>query len=302
MSETTKPVDRRCDFVFLFDVTDGNPNGDPDSGNMPRVDPQTRQGLVTDVCMKRKIRNAMFVLGEGRPGYEIYFQTQDASTRAEFSTSSISALTTRSGLNSRSRTRKRRRLIAIPGPRRTTPARRGTGCASNFFDVRAFGAVMTTGVNCGQVRGPVQITFSRSIDPVLPLDFAITRKSVTTVEEAQKQAAGDGSITGTIGRKDNIPYGLFRCSGFINPLPRQANGFQFRGPGHAVAVAQGADVGDRSLGQPRSRCAPAAFTSSNMTRRWAALRRTSCSIVSRSSPWAMASPREPLRSTVTVFM
>jgi CRISPR-associated protein Csd2 len=222
---TAKLVDKRYDFVLLFDVTDGNPNGDPDSGNMPRVDPQTRQGLVTDVCMKRKIRNAMSLLGEDRPGYDIYFQTQDAVYEKRILNLQHQRAYDALGLTFAKQDKKAAKADGDPRSKADNTAKARDWMCQNFFDIRAFGAVMTTGVNCGQVRGPVQITFSRSIDPVLPLDYAITRKSVTTEDDAKKQASGDGSITGTIGRKDNIPYGLFRCSGFINPYLAKQTGF-----------------------------------------------------------------------------
>jgi CRISPR-associated protein Csd2 len=225
MAETAKPVDKRYDFVLLFDVTDGNPNGDPDSGNMPRLDPQTRQGLVTDVCMKRKIRNAMSLLGQDRPGYEIYFQTQDAVYEKRILNLQHQRAYDALGLKFEKQDKKAAKAAGDPRARADNTVKAREWMCQNFFDIRAFGAVMTTGVNCGQVRGPVQITFSRSIDPVLPLDYAITRKSVTTEEDAKKQVDKDGSVTGTIGRKDNIPYGLFRCSGFINPYLARQTGF-----------------------------------------------------------------------------
>ncbi len=221
---TNQIVNRRYDFVLLFDVVDGNPNGDPDSGNMPRLDPETRQGIVTDVCLKRKIRNAISLLGEDRPGYEVYFQTQDAVYERRILNLQHQRAYDELGIKFDKKDKKAgKEEGADPKSKSENTSRARNWMCENFFDVRAFGAVMSTGVaNCGQVRGPVQITFSRSIDPVMPLDYAITRKSLTTEEDAKKQAAADGNITGTIGRKDNIPYGLFRCSGFINPyLARQ---------------------------------------------------------------------------------
>ncbi len=209
------PVSRRYDFAFLFDVLDGNPNGDPDSGNMPRIDPQSLQGLVTDGCLKRKIRNAISVLAENRPGCELYFQTQDAVYEKRV-------------LNLQ-----HQRAHAAVGAADEKDARKkaeNTGKArhwmcENFYDIRAFGAVMTTGVNCGQVRGPVQITFARSLDVIVPLEFSITRKSVTTEDEAKKQSEKDGSITGTMGRKNTIPYALYRCHGFVSPYLARDTGF-----------------------------------------------------------------------------
>ena len=242
---SSPPIDRRYDFVLLFDVQDGNPNGDPDAGNMPRIDPQSLQGLVTDGCIKRKIRNAIAVLGEDRPGMELYFQTQDAAYERRILNDQHQRAFTALNLDSKPRKGDGGKEKADA----TTQARRWM--CQNFYDIRAFGAVMTTGVNCGQVRGPVQITFSRSIDPILPLDFAITRKSVTKPEEAQKQAEEKGSITGTMGRKNTVPYGLYRCHGFVNAYLARDTGFQPDADLRtAVAGALGRDVGHRPLGEP----------------------------------------------------
>jgi CRISPR-associated protein Csd2 len=252
-AETSKTtlVNSRYDFVLLFDVIDGNPNGDPDSGNLPRLDPQTLQGLVTDVCLKRKIRNAIAVVGEGRPGYELYFQTQDAvyekrvlnllhksawddlglkpaKNASEDTTEGNDSKTT----NSAKAKGKPKAKAGDRGDFDNVRKARAWMC-QHFYDIRAFGAVMTTGVNCGQVRGPVQLTFSRSVDPIIPLEFAITRKSVTTEAEAAKQINKPdeetktrfGTITGTMGRKNIVPYGLYRCSGFINPYLAKDTGF-----------------------------------------------------------------------------
>ncbi len=211
----SKIVDKRYDFVFLFDVTDGNPNGDPDAGNMPRIDPQSLQGLVTDGCIKRKIRNAMAIMGANKPGYDLYFQTQDAVYEKRILNllhqNAHDALGHKEAKDPKDKAK-------------NTESARKWMC-EKYFDIRAFGAVMSTGVNCGQVRGPVQITFSRSIDPVVPMEFTITRKSVTTEKDAESQAAKDGSITGTMGRKNTIPYGLYRLSGFINPFLAADTGF-----------------------------------------------------------------------------
>ena len=211
----SKIVDHRYDFVLLFDVTDGNPNGDPDAGNMPRIDPQSLQGLVTDGCIKRKIRNAMAVMGEGKPGYDLYFQTQDAVYEKRI----LNVLHQKAHDALGLKDSKEAKVKAD----NTNKARKWM--CEQYFDIRTFGAVLSTGVNCGQVRGPVQITFSRSIDAVVPLEFSITRKSVTTEEKASEQATKDGSITGTMGRKNTIPYGLYRLSGFINPYLARDTGF-----------------------------------------------------------------------------
>lgn len=226
MTTTLDPntiVDRRFDWVFLFDVTDGNPNGDPDAGNMPRIDPQTLQGLVTDVCLKRKIRNAVAVLANGKPGCNLYFQTQDAVYEDR-----ILNLQHQKAIDD---LKKRGEWVEDPQQKPKTKAdntaRARKWMCENFYDIRAFGAVMTTGVNCGQVRGPVQITFARSIDPIVPLELSITRKSVTTEDEAAKQTSKDGSITGTMGRKNTVPYALYRAHGFINPFLAQDTGFTY---------------------------------------------------------------------------
>ncbi|MGB9623765.1 MAG: type I-C CRISPR-associated protein Cas7/Csd2 [Phycisphaerae bacterium] len=216
-------VDRRYDFVFLFDVTDGNPNGDPDAGNLPRIDPQTLQGLVTDVCTKRKIRNAVAALAADKPGYDLYFQTQDAIYEKR--------ILNRLHQQAYDALKKEGKVDDGDGKSQKSKAdntaRARAWMCEHFFDIRAFGAVMTTGVNCGQVRGPAQITFARSIDPIVPMEISITRKSVTTEEEAEKQAKADGYITGTMGRKNTLPYALYRGHGFINPLLAKDTGFTY---------------------------------------------------------------------------
>jgi CRISPR-associated protein Csd2 len=245
---STATVNKRYDFVLLFDVQDGNPNGDPDSGNMPRIDPQSMQGLVTDVCIKRKIRNAISVLAGDRPGTELYFQTQDAVYEKRVLNLLHQTAWDSLGLaktigdesveqETDSETVKTTKKVAKKsdsGDYDNVKKARNWMC-SNFYDVRAFGAVMTTGVNCGQVRGACQITFARSIDPIVPLEHSITRKSVTTEKDAQKQinkADSDtkvrfGTITGTMGRKNTIPYALYRCQGFVNPYLARDTGFSF---------------------------------------------------------------------------
>jgi CRISPR-associated protein Csd2 len=216
-------VDRRYDFVLLFDVLDGNPNGDPDSGNMPRLDPQSLQGFVTDVCLKRKIRNAIATVAGQQPGYDLYFQTQDATYEKRILNKQHDLA--RTDLQDKGKLAKEDDKNPKTKADNTALARKWM--CEHFFDIRAFGAVMTTGTNCGQVRGPVQITFARSIDPILPMDIAITRKSVTTSEEAEKQAKKDGSITGTMGRKNTVPYALYRGYGFVNPFLAHDTGFTF---------------------------------------------------------------------------
>lgn len=219
----TDIVDRRYDFILLFDVTDGNPNGDPDAGNLPRLDPQTLQGMVTDVCLKRKIRNAVAAQAAGKPGYDLFFQTQDAIYEKRILNNLMErAFDEHPELDKRAFQEKK-------GREKTSDAAMARAwMCRNFFDVRTFGAVMSTGeFNCGQVRGPVQITFARSLDPIVPLEIAITRKSVTTAADAEKQAKDDGFITGTMGRKNTIPYGLYRAHGFVSPGLAKDTGFTY---------------------------------------------------------------------------
>jgi CRISPR-associated protein Csd2 len=211
------PVNKRYDFVFLFDVQDGNPNGDPDAGNMPRYDPQTMQGLVTDVCLKRKIRNAVAVLGGDKPGLELYFQTQDAVYEKRIL--NLQHQRAYDAIGGKAEKAQGAKALA----ERTAQAR--MWMCQNFYDVRAFGAVMSTDVNCGQVRGPVQLTFARSIDRIMPLEHTITRKSVTTEDEVRKEAQKTGSFTGTMGRKNTVPYALYRSYGFVNPFLARDTGF-----------------------------------------------------------------------------
>jgi CRISPR-associated protein Csd2 len=219
----TDLVSRRYDFVLLFDVADGNPNGDPDAGNLPRIDPQSLQGLVTDGCMKRKLRNAIAILGQNKPGMELYFQTQDAVYERRILNVQHQRAFEAEGLGNGDKEKKTKDKDAKIEADKTSRARQWM--CKTFYDIRAFGAVMTTGVNCGQVRGPVQVTFARSVDPVVPLEFSITRKSVTTEDEAKTQVQKDGSITGTMGRKNAIPYGLYRAYGFVNPYLAHDTGF-----------------------------------------------------------------------------
>jgi CRISPR-associated protein Csd2 len=216
----SRVVDRRFDFVLLFDVTDGNPNGDPDAGNLPRTDPQSLQGLVTDGCLKRKIRNAIAILGEDKAGHELYFQTQDAVYEKRVLNLLHERAYKEAGADVKKKGKER---VAEISKARTWMCR-------NFWDIRAFGAVMTTGEgterhNCGQVRGPIQITFARSIDPIVPLEFAITRKSVTSAKTAEAEINEKGTLTGTMGRKNTVPYALYRCHGFVNPYLAHDTGF-----------------------------------------------------------------------------
>lgn len=188
----------RYDFVYLFDVQDGNPNGDPDAGNLPRVDPETGDGLVTDVCLKRKIRNYVGLVKGEQPPHEIYVKEKAILNKQH--ERAYQAL----GVDLSKDEKKRK------GGDKVDEAR--AWMCKNFFDVRTFGAVMSTGVNCGQVRGPVQLTFARSVDPVVSLEHCITRVAVTTEEKAKQQ---EGDIR-EMGRKFTLPYGLYRGHGFIS--------------------------------------------------------------------------------------
>ncbi len=208
MSSATNPVQNRYDFVYIFDVTDGNPNGDPDAGNLPRVDAETGQGLVTDVCLKRKVRNYVGLVHEEKPPYEIYVKERAVlNLQHERAYEALK-------LDSKKRTSK--------GKDKAEEDRRLTEwMCRNFFDIRTFGAVMTTDVNCGQVRGPIQLTMARSVDPVVQLEFAVTRCAVTTEREAEKQ---DGDNR-TMGRKFTVPYGLYVGYGYLNPSLAERTGF-----------------------------------------------------------------------------
>lgn len=214
-TESTKEVDVRYDFVLLFDVTDGNPNGDPDAGNLPRVDPQTLQGLVTDVCLKRKIRNAIAGMGN-----DIYFQTQDAVYEQRI-LRNFHERAYKEGVKDGDEKKKGKDKADASVQARKWMCR-------SFYDVRAFGAVMSLKeFNCGQVRGPLQLTFARSIDPIIPLEVTITRKSVATPDEAESQIEKHGAITGTMGHKNIVPYALYRACGFVNPYLAQDTGFTY---------------------------------------------------------------------------
>ena len=206
MSEVIK---NRYEFVILFDVENGNPNGDPDAGNMPRTDPETGLGLVTDVCLKRKIRNYVELAKEDEPGYHIYIKDQVPLNRSD------SEALTYLGVDGDLKAAKKK----DPDLDRKV---RDFMC-QNFFDIRTFGAVMTTFVkgnlNCGQVRGPVQLGFARSIDPILPQEITITRTAITTEADAENKNT-------EMGRKYIVPYGLYRAEGYISAnLARKTTGF-----------------------------------------------------------------------------
>ncbi len=216
-------IQSRYDFVLLFDVKDGNPNGDPDAGNLPRLDPETGHGLVTDVCLKRKVRNFVTMSNAAQPrsGLEIY--VQEKAVLNHQNERAYEAL----GLN---KVEAAEDSDETPAKKPKKEKRKGSGndvdkardwMCKNFFDVRTFGAVMSIGVNCGQVRGPVQLTFSRSLDPIVSAEHAITRMAVATEAEAEKQQ-GDNR---TMGRKFTVPYGLYRAHGFVSAHLAKQTGF-----------------------------------------------------------------------------
>ena len=200
-------IKNRYDFVYLFDVTNGNPNGDPDAGNLPRMDPETNQGLVSDVCLKRKIRNFV-ALTHNQPGYEI-FVTERGILENQQKRAWKAVLPDASA----------KEMEKLPKEEKVAGEITRWMC-DNFYDVRTFGAVMSTkGANCGQVRGPVQFSFARSIEQILPLEVSITRMAATT--QADADAKGD---IRTMGRKHIVPYGLYRAHGFVSAPLAGANG------------------------------------------------------------------------------
>lgn len=202
-------LNHRYDFVLLFDVKDGNPNGDPDAGNLPRLDAETGHGLVTDVSLKRKVRNFVGMVKEEKPPYEIYVKEKAILNKQhERAYEGIGKGDLLKGDD-----KKRKGGDAVDEARQWM--------CKNFFDVRTFGAVMSTGINCGQVRGPVQLTFARSVSPVVALEHSITRMAVATEAEAEKQQ-GDNR---TMGRKFTVPYGLYRAHGFVSAHLAKQTGF-----------------------------------------------------------------------------
>ena len=195
-------IQNRYEFVYFFDVTNGNPNGDPDAGNMPRLDPESSKGLVTDVCLKRKIRNFIEVAYENAPGYEIYVKEK-----------SVLNLQNKRAYEALGVAPEAKKL-----PKDEAKAREITAwMCNNFFDIRSFGAVMTTEVNSGQVRGPVQLAFAQSLDPIVPLEVSITRMAVTNEKDLDKER--------TMGRKHIVPYALYRMHGFISANLAAKTGF-----------------------------------------------------------------------------
>lgn len=191
----------RYDFLLLFDVTDGNPNGDPDAGNMPRIDAETGMGMVTDVCIKRKIRNYVQIVKGAEKPYDIFIKEKAILN------------------NLISISHQEEEVKSLEKEKKTEAAR--AWMCRNYFDIRTFGAVMSTGHNAGQVRGPIQFTFARSIDPVFTSEHCITRMAVATEAESEKQS-GDNR---TMGRKYTIPYALYKTHGFISAHLAAQTGF-----------------------------------------------------------------------------
>lgn len=189
----------RFDFVYIFDVQDGNPNGDPDAGNLPRIDAETGMGLVTDVCLKRKVRNYVQIAKGQADGYDIFIKEKAV----------LNTLIDKAHDD-----------LEVKAAEDKTEAARKFMC-KNYYDIRTFGAVMSTGKNAGQVRGAIQLTFARSIDTIATAEHSITRMAVATEKEAEKQSGGNR----TMGRKSTIPYGLYVCHGFVSANLAQQTGF-----------------------------------------------------------------------------
>ncbi len=203
-------IENRYEFVVLFDVENGNPNGDPDAGNMPRIDPETGYGLVTDVCLKRKIRNYVEAVKDGATGYRIYIKEAVPLNRSDKEAYAALAVDEKKVKEKKKEDPELDKKI------------RDWMC-QNFYDIRTFGAVMTTFVkealNCGQVRGPVQLGFARSVEPIVPQEVTITRVAITTEEDAEKKGT-------EMGRKYIVPYGLYRVEGYVSAnLAQKVTGF-----------------------------------------------------------------------------
>lgn len=217
-----EPIQNRYDFVILFDVENGNPNGDPDAGNMPRVDPETGNGIITDVCLKRKIRNYVQDVKEDESGWRIYIKDQVPLNRSDLEAGE--ALGIGEELAEIQKGKDAKKIVTkLRSNDPDIDLKLRDFMCSEFFDIRTFGAVMTTFVkgalNCGQVRGPVQLGFARSIDPIVPQEVTITRVAITTEEDAEKKGT-------EMGRKYIVPYALYRCEGYVSAnLARKVTGF-----------------------------------------------------------------------------
>lgn len=236
----------RYDFIYLFDAQDANPNGDPDAGNLPRVDTETGQGLITDVCLKRKVRNFVEVVKSEAPNFNIYVQEKGVLIRAH--EKAYEAIKEEGKEQSETKAGKRK------GSGEEVAAARKWMC-QNFYDIRSFGAVMSLSVNCGQVRGPIQLSFSRSVDPIVVSEHAITRMAVATEKEATAQQ-GDNR---TMGRKFTVPYGLYRTHGFINPFLADDTGFSEDDLELFFQALENAFQFDQSAARPAGSMAPRAL-------------------------------------------
>jgi len=223
-------MNNRYDFLYIFDAQDANPNGDPDAGNLPRIDAETGQGLVTDVCIKRKIRN---FIETTRPEMRIYFK--------EFAVHNHQH-------------EEAYKALDLGDPTKAKRAEKDKArewMCQNFYDVRTFGAVMSTKVNCGQVRGPIQISFARSIDPIVASEHAITRTSVTDEKDIEKER--------TMGRKFTIPYGLYKAQGFVNPFLADQTGFTDEDLALFFTALENAFQFDQSAARPAGSMNPRAL-------------------------------------------
>lgn len=229
-------MNNRYDFLYLFDCKDANPNGDPDAGNLPRLDAETGQGLATDVMLKRKIRNFVQLTKSGESGYEIYIREKAIlNHQHQLAYTDLKK-----------------------DPKKAKQPDRDEAkdwMCKNFFDIRTFGAVMTTDINCGQVRGPAQISFARSIDRIVSSEHAVTRMAVTTEKEAEKQS-GDNR---TMGRKFTVPYGLYRTQGFINPFLADQTGFSDDDLELLFTALENAFQFDQSAARPAGSMTPRAL-------------------------------------------
>lgn len=206
-------IENRYEFVLLFDVKDGNPNGDPDAGNLPRVDPETGHGLITDVCLKRKVRNFVQTVKQSATEFRLFVRERSILNEDIKESYVACGLDPEKAIqNDKDKTKRN-----TPERRKQKDAVREFMC-KNFYDIRAFGAVLSTGANAGQVRGPLQMTFARSIDPVICSEHSITRLAVTSEDDAKQKET-------EMGRKFTIPYGLYRENGFVNPFFADQTGF-----------------------------------------------------------------------------
>ncbi|XEQ91484.1 hypothetical protein SCACP_02800 [Sporomusa carbonis] len=198
----SKTLDKRYEFILFFEVENGNPNGDPDAGNMPRIDPETSQGLVTDVCLKRKVRNYIDLAQNDKEHFDIYVRENAVLNL----------------LNAEAYKEKNIKPEPKKLPKDTNQAKEIISYMCNrFYDIRAFGAVMATEVNCGQVRGPIQFGFAKSLDPIVPQEVTITRMAVTNEKDADKER--------TMGRKHIVPYALYRAEGYVSAPLAKKTGF-----------------------------------------------------------------------------